>query len=170
MRKCRRNPLKWGLLSLLLAILILPGPSSAAPLRGIVTWVYDGDTLKVAGVGKVRLLGIDCPEREAGSRDRNFHKLGAKTDLRAIHDQALTFNIQNVKGKQVVIKCDQKDQRDRYGRLLAYVFLPDGRLLNQLLLENGLAIVYRRFDFTAKADFLLAEQNARARQVGLWRQ
>ncbi|MEJ2700672.1 MAG: thermonuclease family protein, partial [Desulfuromonadales bacterium] len=60
------------------------------------------------------------------------------------------------------------DERDRYGRLLAYVVLPDGRMLNRLLLEKGYAAVYRRFDFRLKQDFLRAEADARRRQVGLW--
>ena len=169
MKRCSPIHRSRPLLSLLLVLLIIfPYTAAAASLQGIVTWVYDGDTLKIAGIGKVRLLGIDSPEREAGRRDRNFRKLGAKADLRAIHDQALRFNIQAVKGRQVVLKCDQGDQRDRYGRLLAYVYLPDGRLLNQLLLENGLAIVYRRFDFTLKPAFLEAEQTAQAHDVGMW--
>ena len=66
-----------------------------------------------------------------------------------------------------VSKID-KPQRDRHGRLLAYVYLPDGRLLNRILIEQGLAVVYRRFEFTMKEDFLVAEKQARQNEAGLW--
>ena len=61
--------------------------------------------------------------------------------------------------------CDPGD----YGRLLAYVYLPDGRLLNRMLLEQGLAAVYRKFTFRMKTDFLTAEQQARQAGIGLWK-
>jgi len=60
--------------------------------------------------------------------------------------------------------------RDKYGRLLAYVYLPNGRLLNRLLAEQGMAVVYRRFSFNMKADFLAAEAEARKSRTGLWAQ
>ncbi len=161
-----------------LALLLLPlcllllaaAPLRAAerPLCGTVTWVYDGDTLEVAGVGRVRLIGIDTPEKEAGDRDRSFRRLGADTrSLRRISGEALRFNIAAAKGKTVVLEPD-REPRDRYGRLLAYVRLPDGRLLNRLLLEQGYAVVYRRFDFRLKEEFLAAEAEAKRRGVGVW--
>jgi micrococcal nuclease len=61
------------------------------------------------------------------------------------------------------------ERHDRYGRTLAYVTLADGRLLNRLLLEEGHAIVYRRFDFRLKNDFLAAEERARGKGAGMWR-
>lgn len=140
----------------------------AGEVRGQVEWIYDGDTLKVAGVGKVRLLGIDTPEREASDRDRFFVKLGGNGKrLRRIAGEALRFNIETVKGKEVRLAFD-REKRDHYGRLLAYVTLPDGRLLNRLLLENGYAVVYRRYDFLRKDDFLSAEAQARREKIGIW--
>lgn len=134
-----------------------------------VQWIYDGDTIKVAGVGKVRLIGIDTPEKETSSRDNFFLKLGIPTrNLRHIAEEALQFNISEVKGKTVKLSFD-KEKHDRYGRLLAYVTLPDGRLLNHLLLEKGFAVVYRRFDFRFKEDFLQAEAQARREKKGLWK-
>jgi micrococcal nuclease len=167
-RTPRRLPLL--LLPLLLLLLLAAVPLRAAerPLRGEVTWVHDGDTLEVAGVGRVRLLGIDTPEKEAGERDRTFRRLGANPrSLQRISGEALRFNIAAARGKTVVLEMG-REPRDRYGRLLAYVVLPDGRLLNRLLLEEGLAVVYRRFDFARKAEFLAAEAEAKRRGVGLW--
>jgi micrococcal nuclease len=48
------------------------------------------------------------------------------------------------------------------------VYLLDGRLLNRLLVEQGLAVVYRRFAFRMKEEFLIAESEARQSGVGLW--
>ena len=140
----------------------------AGELRGKVEWIYDGDTIRVAGVGKVRLLGIDTPEREASDRDRFFVKLGGNGKaLRRIAGEALRFNIETVKGRDVRLTLD-REQRDNYGRLLAYVTLPDGRLLNRLLLEKGYAVVYRRYDFLRKSEFLAAEEQARRAKTGIW--
>ena len=158
---------------ILLAACLLAGASLAAaveppPLTGTVTWVYDADTLDIAPHGKVRLLGIDAPEKSASDRDQAFVRLGILPKrLRAIHGAGIAYGISNVKGKAVTLTAGTTP-RDRHGRLLAYVSLADGRLLNRLLLEEGLVIVYRRFDFAGKDDFLAAEAAAKRRGVGLW--
>ncbi|MEA3543671.1 MAG: thermonuclease family protein [Thermodesulfobacteriota bacterium] len=134
-------------------------------------WVYDGDTLKIENIGKVRLLGIDTPEYKASSRDRfyqkNFHIEAKK--LREISRQVKKYNIRQVKGKRVRLELD-KIHKDKYGRLLAYVYLPDGDMLNLRLLEKGLATVFRRYDFKYKKDFLKAEKKAKRKERGLWGQ
>ncbi len=139
------------------------------PLGGTVSWIHDGDTLNVDGIGKVRLLGIDCPEKNDSQRDRYLRGQGvSRARLRAVAGEALQFNISRVKGQKVALHPGAQ-QKDRYGRLLAYVVLPDGQMLNRLLLEKGYAVVYRRFDFSHKDDFLRAEAEARRNKVGLWR-
>ena len=141
----------------------------AEALSGKVSWVYDGDTLQVEKVGKVRLLGIDTPEHEASSRDdfyvRNFAIQADK--LRNVAQQAKKFNIQQVKGKTVSLEYD-RIVRDKHDRVLAYVYLPNGDMLNRLLLAEGLATVFRRYDFRYKKDFLATEKNARQKHLGLW--
>ncbi|GEM_PF-720666 len=142
--------------------------SSTARLTGTVTWVHDADTLDIEPYGKVRLIGIDAPEKHASSRDDKFVALGAsRLQLRTLHAEGRAWCIRTVKGQKVTLRFDQT-HRDRYGRLLAYVYLADGRLLNRLLLEEGLVIVYRRFPFQRKNEFLAAEAGARQRRVGLW--
>lgn len=159
--------------TLLLLILLWPAfsrPAPAAPdtLTGTVRWIYDGDTIEVAGIGPVRLLGIDAPEHEASSRDAWFRRQGiAPAVLRRINKEGRRFFIANVKNRTVALFCEP-ESRDRHGRLLAYVTLPDGRLLNRLMLEKGYAVVYRRFDFALKDDFLAAEAEARRNRAGLW--
>ncbi len=156
-------------LACVLLCLLLWGNATAAVDSGRVSWIYDGDTLQIEGLGKVRLLGIDTPEKEESERDNFYRKryhLSAGT-LRKIAHQALAFNIDQAKNQHVRLEYDQ-EARDRYGRVLAYVYLPDGRMLNRLLLEEGLASVYRRFEFRFKRDFLATEEQARKRQKGLW--
>ena len=144
---------------------------SAAEYSGRVSWIYDGDTLQVEGIGRVRLLGIDTPEARASSRDRfyryNFDITPKK--LRQIAKQVKRFNIESAKG-QLVRLVTEADERDKYDRLLAYLYLSDGRQLNRTLLENGLATVFRSYQFNRKDDFLAAENSARKAGIGLWQQ
>jgi micrococcal nuclease len=164
-RRLRRSTL---FCSLLLLLALLPSFASAETLSGQVKWIYDGDSIEVTGIGTVRLLGIDAPEHKASQRDRYYLRWGIEpATLRHINQTGKTYLIESVKGKTVVLKTEEKE-RDRYNRLLAYVYLPDGRLLNQLLLEIGYAVVYRRFDFELKSDFLEAESQARRCRKGLW--
>lgn len=142
---------------------------TSTDLSGTVTWIYDGDTLQIEPVGTVRLIGIDSPEKaDNPDRDRKFIQLGAQPgQLRQISRDALRFNIAIAKGKRVTLTLEEP-RHDRHGRTLAYVYLDDGRLLNRILLEEGLAVVYRRFDFALKDDFLAAEEVAQKTGRGLW--
>lgn len=162
-----RRLLLLALLGALLGVL-LAGSVAAAELSGRVERVYDGDTLVVAGIGEVRLLGIDAPEHEASARDSYYRRRGiAAMTLRRIAQSARRYVRQQAGSRIVTLKTDGS-KRDRYGRLLAYVYLPDGRLLNRQLLAEGLAAVYRRFNFSLKQEFLAEEAAARRRGVGLW--
>ncbi|MGK2907619.1 MAG: thermonuclease family protein [Desulfuromonadales bacterium] len=139
-------------------------------LQGTVTWIYDGDTLGIDKVGKVRLIGIDAPERENSPRDQYLVEKGVSAARqRQVYQAAKQFNIRHVKGQRVSLTLGIPP-RDRHDRLLAYVYLPDGRLLNRVLVEQGLAVVYRRFSFRLKEEFLAAEDKARQSEVGLWAQ
>jgi len=118
-------------------------------LEGKVVAVIDGDTIEVMQHGRaerIRLSGIDCPEKRQpfGSR--------AKERTSALAYGA-TVRVEPI-------------GRDRYGRMLAEVFLPDGRSLNEELVRAGLAWWYRRYSQDARLAQLEAE--ARAARVGLW--
>lgn len=149
--------------------LLLFSSAGYAEQQGQVCWISDGDTITVDGVGVVRLIGIDCPEKEASDRDWKYIRLGSRDwkQLRKVANSARQRTIELCKDKQVRLEVG-KERYDRYGRLLAYVWLPDGRMLNQLLLEEGQAIVYRRFDFNHKQTFLRLEKHARRKKVGMW--
>ncbi len=151
-----------------LSVLFL-NTAHSADLTGRVLWVYDGDTLKIENIGKVRLIGIDTPETKSSSRDRFYLKkypITAKR-LRKIAKQAKYYNMHNIKNQRVNLELDHV-HRDKYDRLLAYVYLPDGRMLNRILLQKGLASVFRRYDFLYKKDFLKIEKKAQKKRLGLW--
>lgn len=163
--------MRYRLPLLLLCFCLLTIPLAAEELTGTVSWIYDGDTLQIKSVGKVRLLGIDTPENNDSERDHYYQKNFAvsRLKLRQIAQHAKNFNIKQVKGKRVRLEFDS-ERKDRYGRLLAYLYLPDGRLLNRLLLEKGFASVFRRYQFSRKQEFLNAEETARQNRLGLWQQ
>jgi len=102
----------------------------------VVTRVVDGDTLYVRSGGrevKVRLLGIDTPET---------HRPGTPVECGGPQASASMARLAPV-GTRVTLATDPtQDRVDRYGRLLAYVFLGDGRLLEDEQLRSGWASVY----------------------------
>lgn len=157
------------LLSLFISTLAPLAQANTVTRHGIVTWVYDGDTIQVQGVGAVRLIGIDCPEKVESDRDWKYLKKGCKDrdTLRRNSKDTLKQVIQLCKGKNVQLQGGS-DNTDSYGRMLAYVWLPDGRMLNRIMLQEGRAMVYRRFDFIYKDDFIELENNARLQQLGIW--
>jgi micrococcal nuclease len=161
----------WKQFFLLLSLFVLlVSPAFATELTGKVLWIYDGDTLKVEKIGKVRLLGIDTPEYKASPRDQ-FYKQNFNIEakkLRKIARQGKNYLISKVKGKRVRLELD-RTQKDKYNRLLAYVYLPDGEMLNLTLLKKGLATVFRRYDFQYKQAFLKTEKKAQEKALGLWK-
>lgn len=148
---------------------LLVTQSLAAELTGKVLWIYDGDTLKIENIGKVRLLGIDAPEYKASSRD-NFYRKNFNIEahqLRRVAQQAKRYLMSTVKGETVRLQLEDK-QKDKYNRLLAYVYLADGKMINRILLEKGMASVFRRYNFHYKKEFLKIERKARNKGLGLW--
>ncbi len=155
------------LLALIILLMLMPGLCGAQELIGRVKWIDDGDSLRVEGIGKVRLLGIDAPEWKEGYRDAYYIRQGVSPQtLRAVAKKSRDLLIAELKGRTVRLVTDSPP-RDKYGRLLAYVFL-DERLINRLLVEKGLASVYRKYPFSRKGEFLKAEDQARRKKLGLW--
>lgn len=137
-----------------------PQPPSGRLLP--VLRVVDGDTFW-AGDGsrkglKVRLIGVNAPEsRPAFRKPVEYFGREAKNYLGAL-----------LKGKKVRLEYDV-DRTDRYGRALAYVFLEDGRFVNEELLRNGYAQVMTVPPNVKYADrFLRMQREARENQRGLW--
>ncbi len=71
-------------------------------------------------------------------------------------------------GKQVAVYLEEHRTRGYYGRLLAYVQLPDGRFLNEVLLTEGFAYADLRFDHSYYHGYQKLEASARIQKKGLW--
>lgn len=139
------------------------GTGSASPAggftaRGVVTSVTDGDTVVVRVTGgkleRVRLIGIDAAEAGA-----------------CFAAQAAQRARQLALSQPVVLRGDPtQDTRDRYGRLLAYVWIPGGRDLGFQLLAGGFAKVYvYRNAFQRLAAYRTAEARAKTGRAGSWK-
>lgn len=89
-----------------------------------VVKIYDGDTIQLANGEKVRFIGIDCPESHENNKlYADARRTGQDIHtIKAMGDQAYQFTRQLVTGRRVRLEFD-REQRDRYGRLLAYVYL-----------------------------------------------
>ena len=114
-------------LPLCLGIALVASQALAADFTGRVVGVADGDTITVMHNGKgkrIRLHGIDCPEKR-----------------QAFGNRAKQFTSKLVFGKTITV---QVADRDRYGRTVGEVLLPDGRSLNHELVRAGLAWMSRR--------------------------
>jgi endonuclease YncB( thermonuclease family) len=130
------------------------GAPAEAPFQARVVRVLDGDTLEVLEVRdgvriprRLRLHGIDCPEK-----------------TQPFGQRAKTAALELSGGKTVrVLPRD----RDRYGRTIAEVELPDGKSLNRELVRLGLAWWYRKYA-PRDAELERLEAEARAAKRGLW--
>ena len=123
-----------------------------------VTRVVDGDTIDISpsvdGRSRVRLVGMDTPEVHFGTQPYG--------------PEASAFAKREVEGEEVGLELVVQ-KIDPYGRLLAYVYLPDGRIFNETLLEEGYAQVATFPPNVKHVDrFLKAQREAREANRGLW--
>jgi endonuclease YncB( thermonuclease family) len=132
--------------------------TGAFTYRGTVTHIVDGDTLDVrltsGKTERIRLIGIDTPERGV-----------------CYFSQATVRARQLALSKQVVLRGDAtQDTRDRYGRLLAYVWLPGGKDLGYQLIAGGFAKVYvYRNAFARLSAYRNAGAAAKGATAGQWK-
>ena len=148
-----------SVLSFALSLALTPAFAAPPPYderKARVIAVVDGDTISVLISGfyerRVRYIGIDAPEMR---RD-------------CFASEATAFNRQLVLGKDVALERDVSDT-DRFGRLLRYVYLPTGEMVNELLVRGGYAVA-RSYppDTKYKARFEAAERQAQQASAGLW--
>lgn len=163
------------LIPILVLAIVYPATLYALKHNAKILYVIDGDTLKIMYGGKrqsIRLIGIDAPESKKNSkafkdswrssRDINAIVLQGKIARKYVKDLVK-------KGDRIKIEFDV-EKRDRYRRLLGYVYLPDGRMLNDIIIRNGYAnpltippnVKYRK-------KFLRSYRYARKHQLGLWK-
>lgn len=128
-----------------------------------VSEVYDGDTFAVVMSGKlekVRLIGVDTPET---------HKPDWPVECYGPQASDFTLKTLGEAGNAVRLEADPMgDNRDRYNRLLRYVYLSDGRLLQSELLKGGYAFAYLSFPFGKKLAFAGTQAVAQKQKLGLW--
>ena len=125
------------------------------------TRVIDGDTIVVNIEGrneKVRLIGLDTPETVHPNKPvERFGK------------DASEFTRKMVVGKKVRLEYGW-ESRDKYGRILAYVYLEDGTFLNAEIIKQGFGFAYTRFPFKYLEEFRQYEREARENGRGLWKE
>ncbi|MGB9907272.1 MAG: thermonuclease family protein [Candidatus Saccharicenans sp.] len=132
-----------------------PGSQPARFLR--VLRVIDGDSLEVERVGEVRLIGVDTPELYHPLKPVQYYAREASEFVRSL-----------VGRSRVRLEYDE-ERFDKYGRTLAYVYLEDGRSLNEEIIKNGYGFALLRFPFKHLVRYKQLEARARAEGLGLWR-
>ena len=140
----------------------IPTTQSAVPLGFYkVTAVADGDTITVDMNGtseRIRMIGVDTPET---------HDPG--TPVQCYGPEASAFTKQTLFEKAVRLEADPtNDNRDRYNRLLRYVYLEDGSLFSETLITKGYGFAYLSFPFQKAEDFAKHQAEAQAEKRGLW--
>lgn len=136
---------------------LIPGPDEP-----VVARVIDGDTIVVlvnSVSEKVRLIGVDTPE-----------VLDPRKPVQCFGVEASEFTKTIATGAVVSLEADSsQDNRDKFGRLLRYVYLPDGTMLNKKIIAEGYGHEYTyRIPYKYQEEFKAAETSARESQKGLW--
>jgi endonuclease YncB( thermonuclease family) len=127
-----------------------------------VTSFSDGDTIQVDMNGKketIRFIGVDTPEtHDPRKAVQCFGQAAAK----------FTHDLIGEKGSVRLEADPLSTNRDRYDRLLRYVYLPDGRLVEAEIIGQGYGFAYTSFPFTKSDEFRALERQAREQNKGLW--
>jgi len=128
----------------------------------LVTKVIDGDTIQVDIDGKnetLRLIGIDTPET-----------VDPRKPVQCFGKEASAKAKSLLSGKSVMLEADPtQGERDKYQRLLRYVFLEDGTNFNKLMISEGYAYEYTyNTSYKYQLEFKQAQKEAEANNAGLW--
>ena len=128
-----------------------------------VVHVVDGDTLDLDIPDgdwphtRVRLWGVDTPET-----------VKPNTPVQYFGPQASQFTKRLAQEQTVRVELEPGHTRDKYGRLLAFIILPDGRMLNSVLIEEGYGYADPRYEHSRKSEFARLQKQAMEARVGLW--
>lgn len=127
----------------------------------LVTRVVDGDTIEIEGKIKVRYIGVNSPEIYHDST-------GKKTGEQCFANEASLENKKMVEGKRVTLIKDISE-KDKYGRLLRYVYVDD-LFVNDYLITNGYAkIMTIKPDIKYSLEFKQKEKEAKVNNLGIWK-
>jgi micrococcal nuclease len=125
-----------------------------------VTWVYDGDTVRLEDGRKIRLVGINTPETGRGKRPAQPGAEQAAQRLRQIIDDH---------NGQIAVRYGE-DRYDRYDRILAHLFTPEGNSIGATLIREGHAAAITVPPNSWNADcYYTAEDTAREQKLGIWK-
>jgi micrococcal nuclease len=147
-------------------------PDIAYPAR--VIHVTDGDTLRVVfpdgSQETVRILGVDTPEvTPGGTNPDSFEGVSDPSLLLSWGEEASSTLHREVEGREVTVTTDRAaGERDRYGRLLAYLQTQEGTDIGEVLLSRGLARVYTPESFARKEHYLDVQDEAMRKRIGIW--
>jgi micrococcal nuclease len=123
----------------------------------IVKRVVDGDTLLLINGERVRLIGVDTPETK--HPEKPVERFGR---------EAYLFTKKMVEGKKVRLEYDWQ-RRDKYNRILAYVYLMDGTFLNAEIIRQGYGFAYVKYPFKYLDEFRQYQRGAMENRRGLWK-
>lgn len=135
----------------------------------VVERVVDGDTFKMSNGERIRLLGIDTPEKfQSNKLDKDSKKSGQdKKTIQNLGQMASDYVKNMVEGKRVRLVKEPGTDKDKYGRSLRYVYLEDGTLVNAKIIQDGYANVYPT-PISKLDEFRKYEKEARENKRGLW--
>ena len=138
----------------------------------LVKRVVDGDTIKLENGERLRLIGIDTPEMHDSNklyRDSRKTNQDAET-IKKLGGISYEFTKSLIEGKRVRLEFDV-EKHDKYGRLLAYVYLKDGTFVNAEIVKQGFASLMTIAPNVKYADLFKAlYKEARENNRGLWAQ
>lgn len=121
----------------------------------------DGDTIVVDMEGKqekIRFIGVDTPETQ-----------DPRKPIQCFGKAASAYTKKIIGTQNVRLEADPTNtNRDRYQRLLRYVYLADGTLVNKKIIEDGYGFALTAFPFTKLEEFRAAQVSARENNRGLW--
>jgi micrococcal nuclease len=129
-----------------------------------VKQVVDGDTIVTETGERIRLIGVDTPENGYAS----------KKPTERFGKEAAEFTRRMVEGKRVRLEYDQANAVRGYTdttpqkRILAYVFLEDGTLLNAEIIRQGYGYALSKYPFARMEEFRRLEREARENRRGVW--
>ena len=175
MRNKRKYLLHVLVISFVLILTLLPPPLYAQQ-KTTVTRIIDGDMIQALYEGvekRIRLIGIDSPESRVNKKtmkDANMSEHDIKTIIEMGEKAKAYVNVLIKRGDFITIEFDVK-KMDRYGRLLCYVYLSNGKMLNEEIIKAGYAnVMPLQPNVKYKDRFLKTYQEAREDKRGLWKE
>ncbi len=137
----------------------------------VVKRVVDGDTFELSDGERVRLLGIDTPEKyESDKLDRDAESSGQdKKTIMKLGKLAGDYVRNFVEGKTVILEKEPSySDKDKNGRLLRWVYLEDGTFVNGKIVRDGYAYVFEKFPVSKMDELRKYQREARENKRGLW--